>query len=84
MSDRSGKPIGREGAVATRAQAVGNSATASAATLPSPITDRLFRGIVGTAPTIIWMDDTEGRCIFINKTWCEFTGRPESDGLGEG
>jgi PAS domain S-box-containing protein len=84
MSDRSGKPIGRVGAVATRAQAVGNSATASAATLPSPITDRLFRGIVGTAPTIIWMDDTEGRCIFINKTWCEFTGRPESDGLGEG
>jgi PAS domain S-box-containing protein len=79
----------------TRAEADGAAETAgaetlakplevSAAALPGPITDRLFRGIVGTAPTIIWMDDAEGRCIFVNKTWCEFTGRPEADGLGEG
>ena len=53
-------------------------------TLPAPITDRLFRGIAGAAPTIIWMDDADGRCVFVNKTWCEFTGRPEADGLGEG
>ncbi|HVG81857.1 MAG TPA: PAS domain-containing protein, partial [Methylomirabilota bacterium] len=52
--------------------------------MAGPITDRLFRGIVGTAPTIIWMDDAEGRCVFVNKTWREFTGRPEADGLGDG
>jgi len=52
--------------------------------LPAPITDRLFRGIAGAAPTIIWMDDADGRCVFVNKTWCEFTGRPEADGLGDG
>ncbi len=52
--------------------------------LPRPITDRLFRGIAGSAPTIIWMDDTQGNCIFVNRTWCEFTGRPESEGLGQG
>jgi PAS domain S-box-containing protein len=51
---------------------------------PSPMADRLFRGIVDAAPAIVWMDDPEGRCIFVNKTWCEFTGLPESDGLGEG
>jgi PAS domain S-box-containing protein len=84
MSDRSGTPAGPERTAAARAQSVATPAAASAATVPSPITDRLFRGIAGTAPTIIWMDDTEGRCIFVNKTWCEFTGRPEADGLGEG
>ena len=52
--------------------------------LPSPMADRLFRGIVDAAPAIVWMDDPEGRCIFVNKTWCEFTGLPESNGLGEG
>ena len=41
----------------------------------APVTDRLFRAIAGSAPTIIWMDDAAGRCIFLNKTWCEFTGR---------
>jgi PAS domain S-box-containing protein len=50
----------------------------------APVTDRLFRAIAGSAPTIIWMDDAAGRCIFLNKTWCEFTGRSEADGLGQG
>ena len=52
--------------------------------VPAPVTDRLFRAIAGSAPTIIWMDDAAGRCIFLNKTWCEFTGRSEADGLGQG
>ena len=46
--------------------------------------ERLFRTVAGSVPTIVWMDDTDGRCIYLNKTWCEFTGLTEDQGLGEG
>ncbi|HVR65753.1 MAG TPA: PAS domain S-box protein [Verrucomicrobiae bacterium] len=46
--------------------------------------ERLFRAIGGSAPAIVWMDDTEGRCIYLNRAWCDFTGLSEADGLGEG
>lgn len=46
--------------------------------------ERLFRAIGGSAPAIVWMDDTEGRCIYLNRSWCDFTGLSEADGLGEG
>ncbi len=46
--------------------------------------ERLFRAIGGSAPAIVWMDDTEGRCIYLNRSWCDFTGLSEAEGLGEG
>jgi len=46
--------------------------------------ERLYRAIGGSAPTIVWMDDTEGQCIYLNRTWCDFTGISETEGLGEG
>jgi PAS domain S-box-containing protein len=95
MSSRSGKSspearapkrtrASRAAALEEPAQGAADSGRPALAAVAGPITDRLFRGIVGTAPTIIWMDDAEGRCVFVNKTWREFTGRPEADGLGDG
>jgi len=43
-----------------------------------------FRTMADSAPAIIWLDDAAGRCTYVNKTWCDFTGRSEADGLGEG
>ncbi len=46
--------------------------------------ERLYRAIGGSAPAIVWMDDPEGRCIYLNRSWCDFTGLSEAEGLGEG
>ncbi|HXV26374.1 MAG TPA: PAS domain-containing protein [Alphaproteobacteria bacterium] len=86
MSSRVGKSAGRgkRGRKPDPSANLDGGGEAENVLLPKPITDRLFRGIAGSAPTIIWMDDTEGNCIFVNRTWCDFTGRPESGGLGQG
>jgi PAS domain S-box-containing protein len=46
--------------------------------------ERLFRAIGGSAPAIVWMDDTQGQCIYLNRAWCDFTGMSEAEGLGDG
>ncbi|MGE0117816.1 MAG: PAS domain S-box protein [Dongiaceae bacterium] len=43
-----------------------------------------FRTLADGAPALVWQDDAEGRTIYVNRVWEEFTGLPEAAGLGEG
>ena len=46
--------------------------------------ERRFRSMADTAPVFIWISDTEGQCVFVNKAWVDFTGRPVEQELGRG
>jgi PAS domain S-box-containing protein len=43
-----------------------------------------FRLVANTAPVMIWMSGTDGRCTYFNKPWLDFTGRPLGAELGNG
>ncbi len=35
-------------------------------------------------PAIIWVSDTEGHCLLVNRAWRDFTGRKLDDSIGDG
>ena len=43
-----------------------------------------FQIMANTAPVMIWMNDAQGRCEFVNKAWLTFTGRALEQELGQG
>jgi PAS domain S-box-containing protein len=43
-----------------------------------------FRSIADNIPALIWMSDRNGNCIFLNKQWSGYTGRPVEEELGHG
>lgn len=43
-----------------------------------------FETIANSAPVMIWISDVEGLFSFVNKIWCEFTGREMGNELGLG
>ncbi len=43
-----------------------------------------FRYIADYVPTIIWLNDTSGRCTYVNRQWTEFTGTVFEEQLGFG
>src|SRR6266568_3131404 len=43
-----------------------------------------FRTLANQAPIMIWQSDTTGVCIYVNTTWCRFTGLSEEESLGAG
>ncbi|MGY1638234.1 SpoIIE family protein phosphatase [Geodermatophilus sp. SYSU D00742] len=43
-----------------------------------------FTAIADLAPALIWVTDAEGRRVFVNRGWTQFTGRPAGEELGEG
>jgi PAS domain S-box-containing protein len=43
-----------------------------------------FRTMADQAPVLIWMDDTEGNCQYLNAGWLSFTGRSLEEQLGQG
>lgn len=43
-----------------------------------------FRRMADTAPVLIWVTDTETRCVYLNRMWLEFTGRTLEEELGLG
>ena len=43
-----------------------------------------FRNMADHAPVMLWVTDVTGRCIYLNRTWYEFTGQAEAEGLGFG
>ncbi|MBW4631080.1 MAG: PAS domain S-box protein [Iphinoe sp. HA4291-MV1] len=43
-----------------------------------------FRKLADEVPVLIWMDDANGLCTFLNQYCWEFTGRPFEELLGEG
>jgi PAS domain S-box-containing protein len=46
--------------------------------------EQRFRHVADSAPAMIWMSSADKQCIFLNKAWLEFTGRPMQEQLGEG
>ncbi|RBY76431.1 histidine kinase [Geodermatophilus sp. TF02-6] len=43
-----------------------------------------FTAVADVAPALIWVADPEGRRVFVNRGWTEFTGRPACEELGTG
>lgn len=43
-----------------------------------------FRNMADHAPVMIWMSDEKGNCTFLSRSWYEFTGMENGDGLGKG
>jgi PAS domain S-box-containing protein len=46
--------------------------------------ERRFRVLADTAPVLIWMADANGRALFLNRRWLQFTGRPLDEQLDTG
>jgi len=44
----------------------------------------MFNIISGTAPVGLWLTDTEGSCVFVNRTWIEWTGLSFEENMGGG
>jgi PAS domain S-box-containing protein len=42
------------------------------------------RALADTAPTMLWITDTDNRCTFLSRGWYDYTGQTEADGLGFG
>ena len=34
-----------------------------------------FQKVVDCSPAILWINNAEGRCVYLSRTWFEFTGR---------
>ncbi|MBL8798344.1 MAG: response regulator [Planctomycetia bacterium] len=46
--------------------------------------EQRFRQLADAAPVMIWMDDADQRCVYVNKSWLQFVGRPLERELGDG
>ena len=46
--------------------------------------EQRFRSIADMIPALIWMSDRNGDCVFVNKTWLDYTGRTLDCELGRG
>ena len=46
--------------------------------------ERLFRMLAENAPVGIFQADAKGKCIYVNRRWCELTGLTEAQSLQDG
>jgi len=46
--------------------------------------ENLFHKLIEAATHFIWLTDTHGNALRLNKAWCDITGRSEAESLGEG
>jgi PAS domain S-box-containing protein len=44
----------------------------------------LFRRVADSAPVLMWMTGPDGRAVWLNRPWLEFTGRDLEEELGDG
>ena len=47
-------------------------------------TEERFRSLANEAPVLIWVSQSDGRRIWFNRAWLEFTGRALADEQGDG
>ncbi|MEO1094370.1 MAG: PAS domain S-box protein [Cyanobacteria bacterium J06638_28] len=47
-------------------------------------TEQRYAGLVATVPVGIFRDDAAGRCIYVNKQYCQITGYTPEASMGEG
>jgi PAS domain S-box-containing protein len=47
-------------------------------------TEQRFRTLADQAPVMIWTSGPDKRCTWVNRRWCDFTGRPLEEQLGSG
>ncbi|HZN67476.1 MAG TPA: PAS domain S-box protein [Tepidisphaeraceae bacterium] len=43
-----------------------------------------FRNMADNAPVVIWVTDPDGNCLYLNRQWCDLTGRSEEQSRGLG
>ncbi|WP_293396201.1 PAS domain S-box protein [Phenylobacterium sp. RIFCSPHIGHO2_01_FULL_69_31] len=43
-----------------------------------------FRNMADHAPVMMWVTDADGACVYLNRSWYEFTGQTEAEALGLG
>ena len=43
-----------------------------------------FRAMADHAPVMVWVTDENGRCVYLNRHWYDFTGQSEAEALGAG
>ena len=43
-----------------------------------------FRTMADNSPVMIWVSAADSSCTYVNKTWCDFTGRTMQQELGSG
>jgi len=43
-----------------------------------------FRHLADHAPVMVWVSDERGYCFYLSRSWYEFTGQTEEEGLGLG
>ena len=46
--------------------------------------ERRYRNMADTVPVMIWLTGPDGKCIYLNKQWHNYTGQKGKDGLGFG
>jgi PAS domain S-box-containing protein len=46
--------------------------------------ERRFQRLADSAPVMVWMSGSDGRCTYVNERWLAFTGRQLEDELGDG
>jgi len=46
--------------------------------------DASFRELADQSSVMMWITDREGQCVFLNRSWYEFTGQTEAEGEGYG
>lgn len=45
--------------------------------------EKRFRELADNVPVIIWVTDTDGKCIYTNKPWIDYSGQPNEANLGD-
>ena len=43
-----------------------------------------FRNLADNAPVMVWVTEPDGACSYLSRSWYEFTGQSEAEGLGLG
>ncbi len=46
--------------------------------------ERYFHSMANLMPAFVWLDDPDGKVVFINRPWLEYTGRTLEEQLGDG